>query len=99
MPDRAVLASAGDGHSVSDGRFVCQAVLSLWAYSVVCGAIAIGLGEITAVLAGAVLPASWVRLGTIGATVLAAGLNSERVLRHVEIRLGVPPAGGSDTHE
>jgi len=85
--------------AASDSRVVSQAVLSLCAYSAVSGAIAIGLGELAAVFSGAALPAAWVRLGTAGAIVVAAGLNAERVVKRIESRLGLVPwgSGGRDT--
>ena len=91
MPDRSILVSAGEG-SASDSRIICQAILSLWAYSATCGAIAVGLGEIAARLYGPDLSATWLRAGTTGAVVLAAGLRAERVLRYVVRHLGLPTA-------
>jgi hypothetical protein len=98
MRHGAGVAYSRDDRVASDGRVVSQAVLSLCVYSTVCGAMAIGLGELAAVLSGAALPASWVRLGTAGAVVVAAGLNTERVVKRVESRLGLLPldSGGGD---
>lgn len=94
MPDRTVLSSSNAQHSVSDGRVIFQAVLSLSAYSAVCGAAAVGLGSLAAALLGPALPASAARLGMIALVVLAAGMNGERVVRHVENSLGLFPTGG-----
>lgn len=86
------VVSSKDDRVASDGRVVCQVVLSVCAYSVVFGALAVGLGQLAADVTGTALPAAWVRLGAAGAVVVAAGLNTERVARCVGSRLGLHPS-------
>jgi hypothetical protein len=80
---RAAGEPAANGHGPSNARLVCRALLGIWAYSAVSGAIAVGAGDFAAATIGANLPASWVRLGTAGVTVVAAGLNGEKVLARI----------------
>jgi hypothetical protein len=91
MRQGAGVAFSKDDRVASDSRVVCQAILSLCAYSAVCGAIAIGLGELAVQFSGTALPGTLVRLGIAGAVVVAAGLNAERVVKRVEYRLGLLP--------
>jgi len=91
MPEHAIVGSTEDSHAVTDGQIVRRAVLSLWAYSVVGGAVAIGLGNLAAASVNTIFPGSWARIGTVGAVVMAGGLNAQRLLRRVEGRLGVMP--------
>jgi hypothetical protein len=63
--------------------FVSQAVLVLWAYSATCSALALGLARLVGSLTGET-QAAWVRLATVGAAMVAAGINGPSVLRLLE---------------
>jgi hypothetical protein len=93
MHYRAAAVPAKEDRVASDSRVVYQAVLCLCSYSATCGVIAVVLGDLAAKYSGAVLPASLARFGTVGALIVAGGLNAERVVRRVEYRLGALPAG------
>jgi len=71
----------------SDGR-VWPAVLELWAYSALSGILAIAAGHVMVSLTRVVLPPLPVRLGSIGAVVVAAGLAAEYVLEHLKRLVG-----------
>jgi hypothetical protein len=91
MPDRAVLPGRGPSDGLSRRRIVFQAVMSLWAYSAACGAIAVGVGYLAGAAFASLLPALVIRISTIALFVLAGGLNGPRVVTHVEKRLGLLP--------
>jgi len=71
--------------TTSDVLFVGQAVLVLWAYSTACSALALGLPRLVGLLTGET-EAAWVRFGTIGAAMVAAGINGPSILRFLEPR-------------
>jgi len=96
MSYRAAAESAADGHQPSNARIVCRALLAIWAYCTVSGAIAVGAGDFAAAAVGTSLPASWVRLGTAGVAVVAAGLRGEKVLARIAnwLRASSSPSQG-----
>jgi hypothetical protein len=97
MPDPTAHSSQKRLDRVSDRRIVFQAVLSLWAYSVVCGSLAVGVGYLVGAALTSVLPAPAVRIGTAALVALTGGLSGPRVLTHVEKRLGLlPDAAAAD---
>lgn len=65
----------------SDAWLISQAVLILWAYSAASGAIALTVAKLVASVTSEIAPTWWVRLGTLGVGIVAAGLNGPRVLR------------------
>lgn len=83
MSRRAAVQSAADGHEHSNARIVCQALLDIWAYAALCGAVAVRLGDWAAATAGVSLPASWAKLSTAGVVVVVAGLSGEKVLARI----------------
>jgi hypothetical protein len=79
------------GHLVNDDPLlgtddgpVWPALLRLWSYSTICGACAIGLGQLTVSVTRTVLPASPVRLSSIMVVVVASGLAADYVLGHLK---------------
>jgi hypothetical protein len=97
MPERATHPSQKRLDGVSDGRIVFQAVLSLWAYSAVCGGLAVGAGYLLGTAMASVLPAPAVRIGAMALVALTGGVGAPRVLTHVEKRLGLlPDAAAAD---
>jgi hypothetical protein len=93
---RAAGESAASGHEPSNARIVCRALLGIWAYAAVSGAIAVGAGDFAAAAIDTSLPASWVRLGTAGVAVVAAGLRGEKVLARIADWLRTPSSPPQD---
>jgi hypothetical protein len=84
MSFRPAAESVASDHGPSNLQTVCRAVLGIWAYSAVCGAVAVGVGDSAAAIVGVSLPASWVRLGAVGVVVVVAGLCGEKVLGRID---------------
>jgi hypothetical protein len=91
MSDRAVLPAPRHGGALSDARVVRKAAMSLWAYSAVCGGVAVSAGYSAGVAFAAILPAHVVRTSVIALIALTGGLNGPRVLTQIEKRLGLLP--------
>jgi hypothetical protein len=65
------------------------AVLGLWAYSALSGALAVGVGQMMVSVTRGVVPTLPVRLGSLIAVVVVAGLAAEHMLGHFRRLVGL----------